>query len=313
MYFIIFCVISIIYICYTKYKEDLYKNVNFELYKVFYSVANNGSISKASEELLISQPAVTQNIQVLEGQLGVTLFIRTKKGTILTEEGKELYKYIKEGINYFVNGENKINNLKKIEEGTIRIGASTVITENFLMPYITQFHKCYPKIEIKLVNNLTDNLLKQLRNGTIDIVIGGQFINDQKDLRFYPLREISDIFISNKKLELPINKLLEGNIIIQFNPSITRSNFDKFIKDNNFTFKPYMEVVSHRLVTEFVKTGMGIGVVTKEYIEKELNNNELYEIKTNILLPKRNIGYIILDNYVPSFAVKKIIDILIKM
>ena len=288
-------------------------NVNFELYKVFYSVANNGSISKASEELLISQPAVTQNIQSLEGQLGVTLFIRTKKGTVLTEEGKELYKYIKEGINYFVNGENKINNLKKLEEGTIRIGASTVITENFLMPYITQFHKLYPNIEIKLINNLTDNLLKQLRNGTIDIVIGGQFINNQKDLKFNFLKEISDIFVSNKKMELTINKLLKEDIIIQFNPSITRSNFDKFIKQNNLTFNPYMEVVSHRLVTEFVKNGMGIGVVTKEYIEKELNNNELYEVKTNISLPKRNIGYIVLDNYVPSFAVKKLIDILKKM
>ena len=288
-------------------------NVNFELYKVFYSVANNGSISKASEELLISQPAVTQNIQSLEGQLGVTLFIRTKKGTVLTEEGKELYKYIKEGINYFVNGENKINNLKKLEEGTIRIGASTVITENFLMPYITQFHKLYPNIEIKLINNLTDNLLKQLRNGTIDIVIGGQFINNQKDLKFNFLKEISDIFVSNKKMELTINKLLKEDIIIQFNPSITRSNFDKFIKQNNLTFNPYMEVVSHRLVTEFVKNGMGIGVVTKEYIEKELNNNELYEVKTNISLPKRNIGYIVLDNYVPSFAVKKLIDILKKI
>ena len=287
-------------------------NINFELYKVFYSVANNGSISKASEELLISQPAVTQNIQSLEGQLGVTLFIRTKKGTVLTEEGKELYKYIKEGINYFVNGENKINNLKKLEEGTIRIGASTVITENFLMPYITQFHKLYPNIEIKLINNLTDNLLKQLRNGTIDIVIGGQFINNQKDLKFNFLKEISDIFVSNKKMELTINKLLKEDIIIQFNPSITRSNFDKFIKQNNLTFNPYMEVVSHRLVTEFVKNGMGIGVVTKEYIEKELNNNELYKIETNISLPKRNIGYIVLDNYVPSFAVKKLIDILKK-
>ena len=288
-------------------------NVNFELYKVFYSVANNGSISKASEELLISQPAVTQNIQSLEGQLGVTLFIRTKKGTVLTEEGKELYRYIKEGINYFANGENKINNLKKLEEGTIRIGASTVITENFLMSYITQFHKFYPNIEIKLINNLTDNLLKQLRNGTIDIVIGGEFINDQKDLKFNFLKEISDIFVSNKKLELPINKLLKENIIIQFNPSITRSNFDKFIKQNNLTFNPYIEVVSHRLVTEFVKNGMGIGVVTKEYIEKELNNNELYEVKTNISLSKRNIGYIVLDNYVPSFAVKKLIDILKKI
>jgi len=181
------------------------------------------------------------------------------------------------------------------------------------MPYITQFHKLYPNIEIKLINNLTDNLLKQLRNGTIDIVIGGEFINDQKDLKFNFLKEISDIFVSNKKLELPINKLLKENVIIQFNPSITRSNFDKFIKQNNLTFNPYMEVVSHRLVTEFVKNGMGIGVVTKEYIEKELNNNELYEVKTNISLSKRNIGYIVLDNYVPSFAVKKLIDILKKI
>ena len=180
------------------------------------------------------------------------------------------------------------------------------------MPYITQFHKLYPNIEIKLINNLTDNLLKQLRNGTIDIVIGGQFINNQKDLKFNFLKEISDIFVSNKKMELTINKLLKEDIIIQFNPSITRSNFDKFIKQNNLTFNPYMEVVSHRLVTEFVKNGMGIGVVTKEYIEKELNNNELYKIETNISLPKRNIGYIVLDNYVPSFAVKKLIDILKK-
>ena len=284
-------------------------NINFDLYKVFYAVANNESISKASNELLISQPAVTQSIQSLENQLGVTLFIRTKKGSILTEEGKELYNYIKEGINYFINGENKIKQLKKLEVGTIRIGASTSITEHYLMPYITKFHKIYPNIEIKIVNNLTDNLLKQLRNGTIDIVIGGE-VNYAKDLKFYEIEEIEDIFISNEKLELSIEKILEKNIIIQFNPSITRTNFDKFIKENNLSFSPYMEVVSHRLVTEFVKNSMGIGVATKQYINKELNHKELYQIKTNISLPKRKIGYTVLDNHIPTFSVKKLIEIL---
>ena len=60
-------------------------DVNFELYKMFYVVANNKSISKGAEELMISQPAVTQSIKMLEGQLGVTLFVRTKKGVILTD------------------------------------------------------------------------------------------------------------------------------------------------------------------------------------------------------------------------------------
>ena len=82
-------------------------NINFELYKIFYVVANNNSISKGAEVLMISQPAVTQSIKNLENQLNTTLFIRTKKGIVLTPEGKELYNYIKEGMYYFINGTNK--------------------------------------------------------------------------------------------------------------------------------------------------------------------------------------------------------------
>ena len=64
-------------------------NINFELYRIFYVVANNGNITKASEELNISQPAISKSIKNLEDQLGGALFTRTKRGVILTEEGKE--------------------------------------------------------------------------------------------------------------------------------------------------------------------------------------------------------------------------------
>ena len=87
-------------------------DINFELYKVFYVVANNKSISKGAEELMISQPAVTQSIQTLENELGGKLFIRTPKGVILTNEGQELYNYIKDGMTYFINGTNKLEELK---------------------------------------------------------------------------------------------------------------------------------------------------------------------------------------------------------
>ena len=78
-------------------------NINFELYKVFYEVANAKSISKGAERLMISQPAVTQSIKTLEGELNGKLFVRTPKGVILTNEGEVLYNYIKEVYIKYLN------------------------------------------------------------------------------------------------------------------------------------------------------------------------------------------------------------------
>ena len=282
-------------------------NVNFELYKIFYTVVNNKSISKGAEVLLISQPAVTQAIKNLESQLGVTLFIRTKKGISLTLEGKELYYYIKEGMNYFINGTNKLLELKNLESGTLRIGASTSITEHFLIKYINKYHELYPNIEIKIINELTDNLINDLRNGSLDIVISTETFKDNKDIVFNPLSDINYIFVSNKKDD-KLNE--QSKLIIQSNPSIARNIFDNFIKENNIIFNNKMEVVSHRLVTELVKNNMGIGFVVKEYIKEDLNKY-LFEIKINKNIQKRKIGYSILNNLIPTSAVKKFIDVLI--
>ena len=81
-------------------------------YKIFESVARNESISKASEELFISQPAVSQSIKKLEETIGGNLFNRTKFGVRLTSEGKAFYDYIKQGLDYIENGERIFSSLK---------------------------------------------------------------------------------------------------------------------------------------------------------------------------------------------------------
>lgn len=286
-------------------------DVNFELYKVFYVVANNKSISKGAEELMISQPAVTQSIKMLEGQLGVTLFVRTKKGVILTDEGNELYKYVIEGMSYFVNGYNTVSSLKNLNSGVLKIGASTSVTEHFLMPFLKEFHRLYPNVEVKIVNLLTEVLIKELRNGNVDIVVGSNNSID-RDLDFHVVSEIKDIFVSNKKLELSVDELFNEKIIIQTAPSVSRNSFNEVIKKNNINFTPYMEVVSHHLVTELVKSGMGIGVVTKEYVLEDLKNNNLYEVDVNFLLPTRKLGYTLPKNTIPSYRVKAFIELLKK-
>ncbi len=73
-------------------------NINFELYKIFYEVANSGSISGGAKTLMISPPAVTQAIHNLESELGGKLFIRTPKGVVLTSEGRELFLFFRKVV-----------------------------------------------------------------------------------------------------------------------------------------------------------------------------------------------------------------------
>ena len=146
-------------------------NIDFELYRIFYVVANNKNITKASQELNISQPAISKSIKNLEEQLGGTLFIRTKRGVILTEAGKEFYNYIRQAIEYINNAENKFTDLINLETGCIKIGISTTLTKEFLLPYLEEFHKLYPKIDIEIMTYLTSDLFPRLKNGLIDLII----------------------------------------------------------------------------------------------------------------------------------------------
>lgn len=288
-------------------------NINFELYKVFCEVANEKSISKAAEKLLISQPAVTQSIKTLEGELGGQLFIRTPKGVILTNEGEELYSYIKEGMNYFINGTNKFSSLKNLDSGVINIGATTVISEHYLMPYLEKFHNKYPNIDINIHNDLTDNLIKELRNGALDIIIINTPNTNIKDIEIKEITKLTDIFVGNSKYKdkkyNTLEDLLEEDILLQKNPSVTRTNFNNYLKEKNLTCTPKMEVVSHSLLTSLTEKGFGISLLTKEFIEDKLNTT-LYEINIKEKIPSRSLGYAIKAGTIPSFTTSKFIDIL---
>ena len=288
-------------------------NINFELYKVFYEVANEKSISKGAEKLMISQPAVTQSIKTLEGELGGKLFVRTPKGVILTNEGEELYNYIKEGMNYFTNGTNKFISLKNLEEGVINIGSTTTISEHYLMPYLKEFHNKYPNIDINITNDLTENLIKALRNGSVDIIITAIPSQEINDIEYETIIYLNDIFVGGKKYQENnfnrIEDLLKEDILLQKYPSVTRNNFNKFIKEQDLQFNPKMEVVSHGLLVKLAENDFGIALLTKEFIKDKLNKS-LFEINTNIKIPKRKLGYAIKKNSIPSFTATKFIEIL---
>lgn len=291
-------------------------NVNLDLYRIFYVVAKNGSISSAADILFISQPAISFQIKKLEEQLGVSLFIRTKHGVLLTDEGKVLFEYVKNGIDSFTNGENAISNLKNLDSGIIRIGASTTVCRHIVMPYLEKFHELYPNIEIQIVNNLTCNLLKELRIGNLEVLFLNMPMKECKDLKIISLTDVQDIFVGNKKYydltngKLNITDLNSYPLIFQKLPSNTRTYLDNYLKDNNIDLKPQLEVVSYNLIMDLVKAGFGIGYATKEFIQDELKNNLLYEIKVTPKVPKRFIGIATIDKKTPNYSVKKFVEMM---
>ena len=294
-------------------------NIDFELYRIFYTVANHCNITKASEELNISQPAISKSIKNLEEQLGGKLFVRTKRGVVLTEEGKEFYNYIKQAIEYITNAENKFTDLINLETGCIKIGISTTLTKEFLIPYLEKFHALYPKIDIQIVTNLTSDLIPKLRNGLIDIIILN--LNDKNygnDIDIIKCKKVNDCFVVSDKFKELLNKEISMKdlnnypLILQTKGSNTREFLDNVARENNVVLKPNIELASYSLVVEFSKIGLGIGYATKEYIKDDIKNKKLYELNIKEKIPSRYIGIALSKNHVPNFSTKKLIEIITK-
>lgn len=288
-------------------------NIDYELYRIFYIVAKNGNITRASKELLISEPAVSKSIKNLEGYLGAPLFTRTKKGVNLTTEGVTLYEYISKGIEYFKSGEAKFNELINLESGTIRIGINTTLTKEFLMPYLETFHKLYPNINIKIRTNLTSELKSMLKDGLIDMHILNLTNEETKnDFNIIKCKTITDCFVSNKpiKEKISIKELNNYPLILQDKNSNTRKFLDDFANKYEITLKPKIEIGSYYLVSEFSRIGLGIGYVTKNYIKNNLDNKELFIVPIKEKIPSREIGILLNKNTTPNFSTKELIKII---
>ena len=292
--------------------------ISYESYKIFYTVALHGSISKAAEALYISQPAITKSIKKLESELEITLFNRSPKGVTLTENGKVFFEFVKNGIESFLNGEHKLTSLKNLETGTIKIGASTTVTKYFLLPFIEEFHKLHPNIDISITNHLTSTMISMLKKGSLDLLIVNLPMKDDEDLKVIPCKELHDCFAGNKTYKNKIDKKIslkklidEYPIITQKEPSNTRTFLNKLMDKYEIDFHPKFDIVSYSLVKDFAKIGMGIAYITKEFAETELANGELFEIPIKEKISERGLGIVTPKNMISSFATHKFIDIIL--
>ena len=272
-------------------------DVNLDLYKIFYVVAKNKHMTKASQELHISQPAISQAIKKLEGQLDGTLFLRSNKGMELTEEGKMFYEYVKNALELINNAENEFTSFKTLSKGEIKIGCSTTLTKLVLIDALKEFHNDYPSINISIKNDLTSNLINDLKLGKLDFVVFNESNIKEKNLNIEEIKELKQGFIYNEQFYKDnindFNDLNKYPLILQKKESNSRKLLDNIMSINNVNLFPSMEVVSMDLIIEFVSIGLGIGfgmidlAKRKDYNLKELKiNNKIPNIKVSLATNK---------------------------
>ena len=287
-------------------------NVDLELYKVFYVVAKNKHMTRASEELHISQPAISQSIKKLEDQLGGTLFLRSNKGMELTEEGKMFYEYVKGALELIGNAENEFTSFKDLSKGKIKVGCSTTLTKLILMDALENFHKDYPNININIVNGLTSNLINDLKLGKLDFVIFNESNVKENNLYLEKIKELkqgfvynSDYYTDNVKTFSDLNKL---PLILQNGESNSRKLLDYIALQEHVKLIPRMEVVSQELISEFVNIGLGVGFVIIDLANRNFKN--LKELEINKTIPNINVYLALNKSVLLTFASKKFIDYL---
>ena len=145
--------------------------MNLDWWKIFYEVALAQNISKASDKLHISQPAITKQIKNLEDYLNCKLFIRSQKGVILTPSGKAIFEDIKASLNLIKKAEQKIKDSNELLTGQIRIGISTTLAKTYLMPYIRKFNQKYPQVTFEISTDPTSYLKNSMRKGQILLLL----------------------------------------------------------------------------------------------------------------------------------------------
>ena len=288
---------------------------NLSLYKVFYTVANAGNISKAAAELFISQPAISKSIRKLEQSLDVTLFSRNSRGVQLTEEGEVLYDYVQRAFYALQTGEAQLKKINDLGIGHLHIGVSTTLCKYMLLPYLKEFVAAHPHIRITIDCLSTNHTLHLLKENKIDLGLIGR-PERLHHIHFDSLGEIEDIFVSTQSyldnLSLRTSRkddlFKSATLMLLDKENMTRQYIDDYLSLYHIETNNTLEVSTMDLLIEFAKTGLGVACVIRQFVENELKDGTLVNIPLEAPLHKREIGFAYLENIQQTSAVKEFIQ-----
>lgn len=254
-------------------------NPTFRQLKLFEAVARNSSFTRASEELHLTQPAVSTQIKQLEEEVGTPLFEHMGKKIFLTEAGREMYEFSRSIAQKFTDVHMVLDEMKGIKRGHLDIALTS--TGKYFAPYLlAAFCRQHSGITVNLDVTNRETLLRQLADNIPDMAIMGS-PPEGMDL-------VADSFMSNPLVviapldhplanggRISLHRLLKESFIVREKGSGTRNAIERFLEQRGLTMTTTMEMSSNEAMKHAVMAGLGLGIVSIHTLEMELTLDRL--------------------------------------
>lgn len=260
--------------------------MNIENLKIFCMVVDEGSISKAARMSYVSQPAVTKQIRQLEVRYGVLLFERADGKLKLTKAGETLYPFAQELVEYYKRSIEAVQEIIGNQEAVLNVGASLTIGEYLLPSILGNFQKSYPELKFSILIGNTPSIISKLENNEIDIALVESIVeNDELIVEKFTEDELILVTPYNhrwrEKEQISISELPEEKMIWRESDSGTRLIVENALKEVGILdlIESEMELGSLQSIKSAVEAGLGISILPRLTVAKELAYKTLSEIK----------------------------------
>ena len=289
--------------------------MQIESLKVFCDLAETESFTKAAQINGVTQSAVSQQISSLERTFKSLLIERSKKKFRLTREGQVLYEYSKQIIQTYDSLHHRLQEIKDIISGTIRVATIYSIGLHDLPPYIKKFMKVYPTVNVHVEYRRANQVYEDVLGNVVDLGLVAYPVKDAK-LEIIPLRKEPLVLISHpqhpfSKLKAIKLKQLVGQKFIGFEPDIpTRKALDKILKEYDVSVNNVMEFDNIETVKRAVEIDAGVSIVPQGTVAQEVAKQTLAAVPLEDGTFFRPLAMIYKKNKVLSPAMKQFLTIL---
>ncbi|AIQ47085.1 LysR family transcriptional regulator [Paenibacillus sp. FSL R7-0273] len=260
--------------------------------RVFVTVAEQRHFSRAGELLNLSQPGVSLHIRNLENELGSKLLHRSPKAVRLTEAGAVLFKHAKQILAHYEEAAQEIRLLRDEVTGSLNLGASFTIGEYILPGRLADYAGQYPQVDLQVTIGNTEEIIAAVKSNRIDIgFIEGETSDSELDIIPYMKDEMIVAAAKGHPLTAALavdNEMLQDQVWVLREPgSGTRAYSDHFLQEAQLSARRSYVFNSSQGVKEAVAAGLGITLLSRWIVRKELAGGEISELRIRQRLPER--------------------------
>jgi len=259
--------------------------MNLQYLRVFLTVAEHEHITRASEELILSQPAVTKTIQHLEQEVGLELIERHGRRIALTHAGHVLHNYARRVFALEREMEEALSALRDVDAGEVTVAASTTTGVYLLPPIVARYHARYPKVTLNITILNSHEIVEETLNWNLDFgLVEGDASALPQGLRVEVFAHDELVLVVSPKHRwgglpaiLPTD-LRDGQLLMREQGSGIREVIEHALLLHDVQVRPLLTVPDNEAIKQMVMSGVGAAIVSALAVQRELTSGDLVHV-----------------------------------